>query len=74
MPFDIKGTLWALAICLLLLVVIFRGCGKRMDKFREHRDERRQERQQRFDERREQRFEWRERRHFDRKQRRRIFR
>lgn len=60
---DIKGTLWALAVVLLLLILMFRGCGNRMDKFREHRKERRQEREEKWESRRNERQErWSERR------------
>lgn len=57
---DIKGTLWALAVVLLLLYLLMRGCGGRMDKFREHREQKQEERQEKWDERREERQRWRE--------------
>lgn len=62
---DIKGTLFWLAIVLALLIWMAHGCGKRFDKFREHRQERQQQWQEGRDKWREDRQEkesWRERR------------
>ncbi len=45
---DIKGTLWALAICLLLVIWLLAGCRSGLDRFREHREQRREDRKQWF--------------------------
>lgn len=66
---DIKGTLFWLAVVLLALIWMMHGCGKRFDKFREHRQQRHEQwdrqRQQRHDQRQKQRDdrqqEWNER-------------
>lgn len=42
---DIKGTLWALAICLLLVIWLMAGCRSGLDRFRENREQRREDRQ-----------------------------
>ena len=52
---DIKGTLFWLAVVLMLLIWMMRGCGSSLDKFREHRERQRQHREERWDEWREQR-------------------
>lgn len=59
---DIKGTLFWLAVVLVLLLVMFRGCGSRIDRWREHRDERRQERYEHRQDRNKRWEEWREQR------------
>jgi hypothetical protein len=43
---DIKGTLWALAVCLLLIIWLMSGCRSGLDRFRENREQRREDRQQ----------------------------
>ena len=61
---DIKGTLFWLAVVLVALIWMFHGCGKRIDKFREQR----QERQEQWDQRRQERYDQRQRQRDDRQQ------
>lgn len=68
---DIKGTLWALAVCLLLIIWLMSGCRSGLDRFREHREQRREDRQQWWNEwqnRRDQRQQNRDEHHEQRKQ------
>lgn len=55
---DVKGTLFWLAIVLLLLLWMMNGCGSRIDEFREHRRERQQDRQEQREERRDDWQQW----------------
>ena len=57
---DIKGTLFWLAIVLALLIYLMNGCGSRMDRFREHRQQRQEDREQRWEEWRDERQEQRD--------------
>lgn len=54
---DIKGTLLALALVLALVIWIGHGCNRRMEKFREYRQERQENREERWDQWREDRKE-----------------
>lgn len=67
---DIKGTLWALAIVLLLVAWLLSGCGGRMDRWREYRDQRRDHRDERWDQWREDRQEQRDGRWWNREKKR----
>lgn len=47
---ELKNVLWSLAIVLGLLIFLFRGCGSRMEQWREWRNDRQEHREERWDE------------------------
>lgn len=53
---DVKGSLFWLAVVLTLLLLIARGCASRLDRFRQHREDRQEQRQERREDNERQRF------------------
>lgn len=52
---DVKGSLFWLFLVLLCVIWLTRGCGSRFDRWREYRDDRREQRHDNWDQWREQR-------------------
>lgn len=52
---GVKGTLFWLFLVLICIIWLTRGCGSRFDKWRDYRDDRRNDRQEWWEQRRERR-------------------